>query len=444
MADVVEETLLVPEWAPLMKKDAEVIPDRQLSLRIHLPVAPSAFSGPPSANTSASSGSPETAPIPPTPTAAGPAGGRRRSSILRRIHKPNPLDANFKLVTHGGGKPPYSYATLITYAIATSGDKQMTLNDIYNWVLENFPYFQTAGNGWKNSIRHNLSLNKAFVRVARPANKPGKGSYWTIDYDAASTGITSKRSRPNRVCEPQVPGTRRRRSTRGDIRKHSRDQQRFDTNASESMQQDGVADHLEYHDTDDFFHDSPEHYEQFQSSSSLDSTYDLPSPEEGDTFSPFSPQTAEHSFFRTPMHPGWGPSRQVDVGYVPSRSMSISGPYKDRYPHPPLLHAHQSMSVPNLYTYDAHFAQAGYDAAAMSGMTIPQPLPPTPYTFEPFARFFDYTTVSASVPNVTVPEASCEMDSPEALSAVLTDDSGEFVSGMCLDAAYSLETVIAP
>ena len=47
------------------------------------------------------------------------------------------------------GKPPYSYANLITFAINSSDKKKMTLSDIYQWICENFPYYREAGNGWK-------------------------------------------------------------------------------------------------------------------------------------------------------------------------------------------------------------------------------------------------------------------------------------------------------
>ena len=47
------------------------------------------------------------------------------------------------------GKPPYSYANLITFAVNSTPRKMMTLCDIYQWIQDNFPYFKDAGNGWK-------------------------------------------------------------------------------------------------------------------------------------------------------------------------------------------------------------------------------------------------------------------------------------------------------
>ncbi|KAG8237373.1 hypothetical protein J437_LFUL019150 [Ladona fulva] len=75
-------------------------------------------------------------------------------------------------------KPQHSYIGLIAMAILSSSERKLVLSDIYQYILDNYPYFRTRGPGWRNSIRHNLSLNDCFVKAGRSAN--GKGHYWAI------------------------------------------------------------------------------------------------------------------------------------------------------------------------------------------------------------------------------------------------------------------------
>ncbi|XP_059609690.1 forkhead box protein L3 [Phlebotomus argentipes] len=75
-------------------------------------------------------------------------------------------------------KPQHSYIGLIAMAILSSPEAKLVLSDIYQHILDNYPYFRSRGPGWRNSIRHNLSLNDCFVKAGRSAN--GKGHYWAI------------------------------------------------------------------------------------------------------------------------------------------------------------------------------------------------------------------------------------------------------------------------
>lgn len=78
-------------------------------------------------------------------------------------------------------KPPHSYAQLIGMAILSTQDQQMTLNNIYKWIMANYAFYRCNTGGWQNSIRHNLSLNKAFTKIARRTDEPGKGMKWMIE-----------------------------------------------------------------------------------------------------------------------------------------------------------------------------------------------------------------------------------------------------------------------
>ncbi|CAG00114.1 unnamed protein product [Tetraodon nigroviridis] len=110
----------------------------------------------------------------------------------------------YDLAAGANRKPPYSFSCLIFMAIEDAPNKRLPVKDIYGWILEHFPYFASAPTGWKNSVRHNLSLNKCFKKVDKDRSQSiGKGSLWSIDPEYRHNLIQALKKTP---YHPYSPG----------------------------------------------------------------------------------------------------------------------------------------------------------------------------------------------------------------------------------------------
>jgi forkhead box protein N len=118
----------------------------------------------------------------------------------------HPHNVPYDPLVHTNNKPPYSFSCLIFMAIEDSAQKALPVKEIYAWILEHFPYFKNAPTGWKNSVRHNLSLNKCFQKVEKAPNL-GKGSLWTVDQQYKPNLIQALTRSPFHPCSTLDPST---------------------------------------------------------------------------------------------------------------------------------------------------------------------------------------------------------------------------------------------
>nr|XP_020660117.1 forkhead box protein H1-like [Pogona vitticeps] len=83
---------------------------------------------------------------------------------------------------HRHPKPPYTYLAMIALVIQASPERKLKLSQIIKEISILFPFFKEGYQGWKDSVRHNLSSNDCFHKVLKDPTKPkAKGNFWTVD-----------------------------------------------------------------------------------------------------------------------------------------------------------------------------------------------------------------------------------------------------------------------
>ncbi|KAJ8978540.1 hypothetical protein NQ317_009483, partial [Molorchus minor] len=111
--------------------------------------------------------------LPPVPvTICAGAKNNRKSVLLKEDNRGVGQSYRYS----GPKKPPFTYTELIEYALCEKGE--LTVSGIYQWISDHFPFYKQNDDRWKNSVRHNLSINPHFRKGGKADQ--GAGHLWTI------------------------------------------------------------------------------------------------------------------------------------------------------------------------------------------------------------------------------------------------------------------------
>jgi len=170
----------------------------------------------PTANNSASSGSPASASSASmTSEHAAAVGGQKTGVASKIMQQQQQINMQKKNVIHAKpiktnpsvsmDKPNVSYATMIAQALASTTNRTLSLQQIYQWISDTYPYYTQAEVGWKSSVRHNLSHSKFFHKVPQEETESNQRGIYTLNPEYEEDllqGLTGRKLK-NRIKEKE-------------------------------------------------------------------------------------------------------------------------------------------------------------------------------------------------------------------------------------------------
>ena len=101
-------------------------------------------------------------------------------------------------------RPNDSYVSLIARALLDAENNELPISGIYKWIESNVDFYKTAKDGWKNSVRHALSLHDGFCKFTKQSYS--RGHYWTLNpaYIARFVAGDFRKMKKNNLLKYQV------------------------------------------------------------------------------------------------------------------------------------------------------------------------------------------------------------------------------------------------
>ena len=111
-------------------------------------------------------------------TAQPPQETNEKSQVSFRVSTQK-AKGNSKAPKGDSNRPSDSYVSMIARALLAADNNELPISGIYKWIENEYDFYKKAKDGWKNSVRHALSLHEGFYKFTKKSYS--RGHFWTLN-----------------------------------------------------------------------------------------------------------------------------------------------------------------------------------------------------------------------------------------------------------------------